>query len=161
MKNPKNNIVLLTSEEKEWLLEIYHARKDNLFFAGALRSLVLCVLWFTIGMWFAAFIHEIFFYKLNGSWFTHEHFWGKWWLKTIVILLMEVAVCLFTWFGVILPFKQDALSGIKEQVSFNIAIKEHYPITGQYFFRFRHKIDQLHEVDEARYNQYDEAVTYL
>ena len=154
MKNQDAEIVPLTDGEKNWLLNIYNLRFRNYFPAGVIKCSFLWLIIVTpaYALFFA--FHDVltsdFTPWLAGSSIHHM-------FNILIIAGLCIAshslILYYTW---MLPFKNDALSGVKCIREVAVVRKEYFPITGQYFIYIEGLENHL-EVDAGIYDKYDEG----
>ena len=145
----------LTDAEKDWLMKIYTLRRQNLFWAGVFRLTVFCIVFYITCFPVIATIHDN---VLNGvQLWTKGN--GDYLPVGVVLIVLTVSViCAAAYYSWILPYKLDALSGIKETIRFTVIEKQYFPVTGQYFLRFDgDDVEEHHEVTEEAYDSCHEG----
>lgn len=157
MKGTVTEHTPLTDLERDWLLRIYTLRRGDLFFNGVLRCVAICLPIFTCSFVFVAVLHDNVF-QGHDLW-TQEPLFYRYLL--VALLLAILTACFICWLAYkswILPYKLDALSGIKETVRYNVIEKQYYPVTGQYYLKLQgDEWDDHHEVSEETYNACEEG----
>lgn len=148
----------LTESERGWLMQIYTTRYKDMFFKGYFRLMVRIMLIWIVLTFLSALLLDIVAW--NGlSRFNTEYF-GTGFSNGIVASLLGtplyVAILYYAW---MLPYKKDALSGIKQRAPFTVIKKEYYYVTGQYFVTLKERKDKRYEVDAAAYDQCEENGT--
>jgi len=150
--------VPLTPEEAQWLMTIYNLRVKDLFFSGAFRCLFNCLVILFPVYFIGALLHDIFLFH-GKIWLNGELFSSGWTFKLSMVLSAAIISCSVVYFFRILPFKQDARSGVKQKVSFTVTSKEYYETTGQYFIRINWPLDKLYEITADAFNNCEEGGT--
>lgn len=153
MQSSTPEIIPLTPEEAGWLMTAYNLRRKNLFFSGYFRCCLTVAVFLVVVHFLAAMIHDIFFYDPADLWLNYHTFLSGMLGEVWAVFLVAAAICTLAWYTWILPYKRDALSGLKKKMEFMVRAKEYYPVTGQHFVRINWPIDKLYEVEEQVYNQ--------
>jgi hypothetical protein len=136
--------VPLTTDEKDMLLTVYESR---------LRYLFIVYLFLVImGVW--PMLFNVYYWKYSIlDWFVTAV------MKYGVVETAIIGTGIYFLNTRILPFKRDALSGVKEKIPYTIMRKEYFPLTSQYYFGFDDPDYLHHEVDEDTYNKCNEGDT--
>ena len=151
MAKPEAKTEPLSADEAAWLMKIYTLRKDNLFYAGFLRCMVFCTIIITVVTNFIVAAGFVFGALEGRSFFTTSAA-ANLFFCICLSFVVAVILCSVVYQYLILPYKSDALSGVKLKVPFTIASNEFYVITSQYFFRFENNYDKMYEVDKETYD---------
>ncbi len=150
----------MTDEEKQWMMTIYDLRRKDLFPMGFVRCMLQTVLLMLILVPLFSFVHDAL---TGGVWLITQFQPVFWVLKIILGISLAVLACTVLYYGDILTYKQDAISGLKQAIPYTIVQKQYFPVTGQFFLRFAgDDPDTHHEVDEEHYNSCEEGdITYM
>ena len=156
MKDPLPIIIPLTEDEKNWLMLVYTLRLEDLRKRYVFNYMFALTLVFVFALWMGAFFHNIFFYTIR-TWFHVDYFFSYLGIKIALILGITAFKCLTHFQVNILPYKKDALSGVKQRTSFKVISKEYYGITDQYFVRLNENGGNMYELNKADYDSCDEG----
>lgn len=152
-------LIQMTAEEKAWMQEVYELRKKDFFYAGFFRCLYFCVLKICFLTFLVAYFHDRFTEHLD--WLRSSWFMAHLLLVAVVIIASWLSLAWITNQYLILPYKQDAEEGKKEERRFLITEKKYYPVTGQYFLELDNAPMKHIEVDEDTYNSLNEGDDFV
>lgn len=141
----------MTAEEKEWLMSVFKLRKANIFPAAFFGCLLQYLVAMGALIFFYAFLHDAFLWdgvsRFKWAWLFE-------WLPIDLglVLLAGVITCVLAYYYWALPFRQDAVAGVKNRVGFKVLDKNYYPLTDQYFVKPDNRMDKYYEVSATIYN---------
>jgi len=142
-------IVPLTADEKDWLMSVFTQRKNDLFYMGYVRCIVITAGYSILFLGFAAFVHDVF----SGTvWLSGDALLSWLWLKILLVIMVATGISALSYFYWMVPFRDDALSGVKQRKPFVVIAKEYFSGTDQYFVKINNELDDHYEVSEEVYN---------
>ncbi len=150
--------VPLTENEKIWLLQIYEERRRRHKSNGFMKALfAVAFIYLMLMTLFWPFI----FSATNGdqndkAYFIHLIF-SNLHIKLPVMLIISGVYTKLRYYGWILPYKKDALSGVKYMSLFLVTRKEYFPITGQHFITIKCHQDKRFEVNDSIFYHCEEG----
>ena len=147
MQNPPPKLVPLTDDERAWLLTIYNTRLRNLLVAFLASTLALTFISFSrLGFVIEAMINDLI---LDGkeTWLVDQHFLSGWYIKILIAILIAGIFSIMSYCFNMLPYKADAISGVKINVPIVIVKKERFPLTEQYFIWLAGFTEKHFEID--------------
>ena len=158
MQDAKYERIILTSDEKEFLLTVYDQRRRFIF--------AVYVILFAI-----AFAVSRFGIDIRGRYSNTVTYWeegddarvisrfGMWMINLVFLETIVMSTGVYYWMKRVRPLKKDADTGLKEKIPFGIVKKEYFPVSGQYFFDLDDAVYLHHEVDEDTYATLNEGDT--
>ena len=155
MQPLKPETIPLTTDEKEWLMQIYTLRHKNLASRFLKRIVNVAMMLFCI-FYFFGFIFNVFIGALYGAQINMD-FFANFGVKLLVILCMAIVTSVADYYFWSLPFKKDALSGVKYWVPFTVAKKEYFEITDQYFVWLEGYKERHYEIEKKAYDNCEEG----
>jgi len=157
MQSRPSKTVPLTDDERDFLLPIYKKRRRFLsivYIAMLGMAVFICV--------FAYGVDEI-----NNALMPKDniHYESTLVLRLINLLFIcciLIASGAYFYYKKVKPFKQDANSGVKEQISYTIVKKNYFDLTNKYYVTFDDPDYLHHETDEDTwYNCYEGGYYYI
>ncbi len=149
--------VPLTDDELDFLRSIYKKRRRFL--------LLVYVAMFVVAAFVCAFAYSMDVLQNEMMPKDNIHYASTLELRVINFLFIS-CILLLSWayfyFRKALPFKRDADSGVKEQISYTIVKKTYFELTKKYYITFDDPSYLHHETDEDTwYNCYEGGYFYI
>ena len=154
--NP-TDLVPLTDDEKDFLLFIFKKRRRLLIMVYSIFiAAVIFICLFSFGM---DTIRNLLVPKDD---IKYDSTWAKWLFTLVFISSALLITGTYIYVKRVLPFREDAESGVKERLAYIITRKEYFSLTNQYYVMFDDPLYMHHETDqETWYNCYEGGYFFI
>ncbi len=97
-------IVPLTADEKDWLMNVFTLRKNDLFYMGYLRCIVITAGYCGVTLFLISIVHDMF---LGTGWISGDVLLSWLWLKILVVILIATGTSALSYFYWMVPFRDQ------------------------------------------------------
>ena len=149
MPDNKYEIVPLTGDEKDWLMTIYNTRRKNLMVSFFGYIAIFAIPASAIGFFIYVLLGD-----MQGSlivqWLAGLNLFSPWFFAVMIAVGLSSYVCFMSFLSDILPYKKDAVSGVKQKVPYYVKTRGYNEMTEEYIISFE-GLDKAYDVDEKTY----------